>query len=147
MTIAAEPQLESRGTAVQDLDRLVGTWQVWGETEGIVQFEWLPGGHFLLQHVDLVCGDEHIAGVEVIGHDKPFGAEPSPEVRSRFYSNTGDTLEYVYELDRDVLLIWAGETGSPAYFRGTFDPTGSVCTGAWTYPGGVGETAVMTRLD
>src|SRR5919201_5497136 len=105
---AVEPRTT---TGIRDLDRLVGTWQVWGETEGIVQFEWMAGGHFMLQHVDLVCGDEHITGVEVIGHDHPFGGEPSAEVRSRFYSNTGDTLESVYELQGDVLVIWAGEAG------------------------------------
>ena len=88
-----------------------------------------------------------VSGLEVIGHDHPYGREPSPEVRSRFYSDTGDTLDYVYELQGDVLVIWSGEVDSPAYFRGTFDETGDVITGAWTYPGGVGDTAVMTRLD
>jgi hypothetical protein len=58
-------------------------------------------------------------GIEVIGHERLFGAEPSEEVKSRFYSNTGDTLDYVYELEGDTLTIWAGERDSPAYYRGT----------------------------
>jgi hypothetical protein len=36
-------------------------------------------------------------------------ADPSEEMKSRFYSNTGDTL-----------TIWGGERGSPAYVKGIF---------------------------
>jgi hypothetical protein len=41
----------------------------------------------------------------MIGHERPFGAEPSEEIRSRFYSNTGDTPDYAYELEGDTLTI------------------------------------------
>lgn len=47
-------------------------------------------------------------------------------------------MDYVYELDGDVLTIWAGEKGSPAYMRATFDESGDVLTGGWVYPGGGG---------
>jgi len=40
--------------ALRALDRLVGIWRVSGGTEGTVRYEWMPGGFFLLQHVDLV---------------------------------------------------------------------------------------------
>lgn len=37
------------------------------------------------------------------------------------------TLDYRYQLDGDVLTIWAGERDSPAYYRGTFSPDGRSC--------------------
>ena len=35
------------------LGRLVGTWQVSGEAHGTVTYEWMEGGFFLIQHIDL----------------------------------------------------------------------------------------------
>ncbi|HYJ72210.1 MAG TPA: hypothetical protein VE265_06990, partial [Actinomycetota bacterium] len=69
------------------------------------------------------------------------------DIRSRFYDTTGDTLDYVYELDGDTLTIWGGEKGSPAYFRGTFSAHGDTLTGEWVYPGGGGYQSTSTRLD
>jgi hypothetical protein len=34
-------------------DRLVGTWEVTGGAQGRVTFEWMEGGFFLIQRVDL----------------------------------------------------------------------------------------------
>jgi hypothetical protein len=123
-------------------NRLVGTWELSGDVGGRVTYEWMEGGFFLLQRVDL--GQEG-KGMEVIGHERPLGAEPSADIKSRFYSSTGGTLDYVYELEGDALTIWFGERGSPAYYRGTFDEDGGVLTGAWHYPGG-GYEAISTRV-
>jgi hypothetical protein len=96
------------------LDRLVGTWEVTGGVTGRVVYEWLEGRFFLVQHVDLQQQEgQPISGIEIIGHERPFGAEPSPEVKSRFYDTLGNTLDYVYELDGDVLTIWAGRRARP----------------------------------
>ncbi len=111
----AESNLDLRG-----LDRLVGTWEMSGDVQGRVSFEWMEGGFFLIQCVDLGRPGQRIKGIEIIGHERPFGAEPSEEIKSRFYSNTGDTLDYVYKLEGDTLTIWAGDWGFPAYARGTF---------------------------
>ena len=59
----------------------------------------MEGDFFLIQNVDLEHHGQRIKGIEIIGHERPFGAEPSEEIKSRFYSNTGDTLDYVYELE------------------------------------------------
>jgi hypothetical protein len=69
------------------------------------------------------------------------------DIKSRFYSNTGDTLDYVYEIEGDSLKIWAGERDSPAYFEGTFSADDNTLTGAWHYPGGGGYEAVSTRVE
>ncbi|MDO3700941.1 hypothetical protein Q3W71_04510 [Micromonospora sp. C28SCA-DRY-2] len=128
------------------LDRLVGTWSVTGGAEGTVRYEWMPGGFFLFQHVELTQFGERISGLEVIGNLRPFGEPVGEDVVSRFYDSTGNTLDYVYELTGDTLTIWAGAKGSPAYYEGRFDAAGTTVTGAWVYPGGGGYNSTMTRV-
>jgi hypothetical protein len=112
--------------ALQDLGRLVGTWRVSGGAAGQVRYEWLEGGFFLIQHVDLEQHGQRNKGIEIIGRERGFGATaPGEEIRSRFYDNHGNTLDYVYELSGDTLTIWGGAKGSPAYFRGTFSGDGA----------------------
>jgi hypothetical protein len=132
---------------LKNLQRLVGTWEMSGDVRGTVNYEWMEGGFFLIQRVDLEQFGQRIKGIEIIGHERPFGAEPSEEIKSRFYSNTGDTLDYVYELQRDTLTIWGGERGSPAYYRGIFSDDGDTLSGAWHYPGGGGYEATSTRVS
>jgi len=83
---------------LKSLDRLVGSWKVTGGAQGQVTYEWMEGGFFLLQDVDLEQDGQRIKGIEIIGHERPFGAEPSQDIASRFYDSVGNTLDYVYEL-------------------------------------------------
>jgi hypothetical protein len=124
---------EQRAEPAPDLKKLgstlVGTWQMSGDVRGEVTYEWMKGSFFLIQRVDLLQEDgQMITGLEIISYEKPFGAEPSEQIKSRFYSNAGDTIDYVYELVGDTLTIWAGERGSPAFYRGTFGKDGSTLT-------------------
>ena len=114
--------------------------------EGCVTYRWMEGGYFLLQDVRLEQFGQVTTGIEVIGNLRPFGEEPSADVHSRYYDNTGATLDYVYELDGDTLTIWGGEKGSPVKFVGTFDETGDVMTGEWDYAGQGGYESTMTRV-
>ena len=93
----------------------------------------MEGGFFLIQYIDL---GKEAKGMEVIGHERPLGQEPSVDIKSRFYSHTGDTL-----------TIWFGERGSPAYYEGTFSDDGNTLSGAWHYPGGGGYEAISTRVE
>ena len=79
-------------------------------------------------------------------YQKAFRDEPDPVIRSRFYGSNGETLDYVYEVDGDTVTIWAGDIGSPAYYRGEFSADGLVIDGSWAWPGG-GYHAVSTRTD
>lgn len=124
------------------LERLVGTWKVSGGAEGTVTYEWMEGGFFLLQHVELGGN----TGLEIIGHERRFGEAPSPEVKSRYYGSEGDTLDYVYELEGDTLTIWSGAKGSPAFYQGTFSADGSRLEGAWVFPGGGGYPSAAARV-
>jgi len=125
---------------LRSLDILVGTWQVSGPGHhGTVTYEWMPGGHFLVQHVDLVQDGHHTTGIEYIGHDAASGT-----LKSHFFASSGEILEYTYELTDGELTIWFGEPGSPARYRGTFTADATTATGAWTWPGG-GYESTMTR--
>ena len=132
--------------AMASLEPLVGTWRLSGDTSGQVRYEWMEGGFFLLQYVDMDHDGNHIQGLEVIGHLRLFGEEPSTDIHSRFYSSTGDTLDYVYELQGNTLTIWGGQRGSPAYYQGMLSADGMTCTGAWVFPGGGGYSSTMTKV-
>ncbi|WP_432932815.1 hypothetical protein ACQPZZ_15995 [Microbispora sp. CA-135349] len=132
---------------VRALDRLVGSWRVTGGAEGTVTYRWMEGGFFLIQDIRLEQDGRPIVGFEVIGRERPYGADaPSEDIKSRYYGGEGDTLDYVYELDGDTLTIWGGAKGSPAYFQGTFTADGDAMTGGWHYPGGGGYESNMTRI-
>jgi hypothetical protein len=133
----AEPDAE-----LKKLDKLVGTWKLTGGAQGQITYEWMEGGFFLIQHVDL----NENKGMEIIGRERPFGAtEPSEAIKSRYYGSQGETLDYVYELDGDTLTIWGGEKGSPAYYRGHFSHDGHSLSGRWVWPGG-GYESTATRV-
>jgi hypothetical protein len=126
----------------------VGTWKVDGGADGpngTLVFEWLEGGYFLMQRVDLVHGDHVIKGIEIIGRERQFGVEAtSTELKSRFYDNLGNTLDYTWEFEDGELVIWGGERGSPASFHGRFSADGNTLSGGWKWPGG-GFDLVGTR--
>jgi hypothetical protein len=134
--IKPDPALKRMG------DRLVGAWRVSGGIQGEVRYEWMEGGFFLMQHVDL----GHNKGLEIIGHLRLFGEEPSADIKSRYYGSMGETFDYVYELEGDTLTIWGGEKGSPAYYQGMFSADGNTLSGAWVYPGGGGYESTATRI-
>jgi hypothetical protein len=71
--------------ALGRLDRFVGAWEVRGRTldaeednvSGRLTFEWLPGGFFLEQRVQLNFMGLDIAALEVIGYEAATGRFPS----------------------------------------------------------------------
>ena len=127
---------------LQSLDRLVGIWKVSGGAQGTITYEWMEGGFFLMQQVDLGVNK----GLEIIGHEQKFGEEPSQDIKSRYYGSDGVTFDYVYELEGDTLTIWGGERGSPAYYRGEFSRDGNTLSGRWVYPGWGGYESTATRV-
>lgn len=144
-TQAAQPSPEPNPD-LRKLDRLIGTWKLSGGVQGQITYEWMEGGFFLIQHVDLEHDGRKIKGIEIIGHEKKFGAEPSEDIKSRYYDTMGNTLDYVYEPEGDTLTIWGGEKGSPAYYRGRFSDDGNSMSGRWVYPGGGGYEVTGIRV-
>lgn len=139
-------QAPTPSAQMQELDRLVGDWTVTGGAEGTVTYVWMGGRFFLQQRVELEQYGQQIIGLEVIGHVHAFGEDASEDVHSRFYDNQGNTLDYVYELQGNTLMIWAGEKGSPAFFEGRFNEDETTLSGEWVYPGGGGYESTMTRV-
>jgi hypothetical protein len=131
---------------LKSLDRLVGTWKLSGDTKGTVTYEWMEGEFFLIQHVNFTLHGHDVKAIEFIGHLQPFGEAPSKDIKSRAYDSVGNTLDYVYEMDDDTLIIWGGEKGSAAYFKGKFSDDGNTNTGGWVYPGGGGYKSTMQRI-
>ncbi|MFC7680229.1 hypothetical protein [Paenibacillus sp. GCM10028914] len=134
-------------TDLQSLNRLVGTWVISGGAEGTVTYEWMEGGHFLIQRVQLSQNGQEVKGIEFIGHLKPFGERASTDIQSRYYDTLGNTFDYVYEIEGDTLVIWAGEKGSNSFFKGIFSSDGNSNKGAWSYPDGGGYESTMTRVE
>lgn len=139
--------------SLRALDVLVGTWRVSGgepgseeEISGESTYEWMEGGFYLRQHVDMIHGGRPISGTEYIGYDPAAG-----NLRSYFFGNTGPgpfggvALEYVYEITDETITIWGGEVGSPAAYRARFSNDRNVFAGAWEWPGG-GYEATSTRV-
>jgi hypothetical protein len=106
----------------------------------------MEGGFFLLQRVDLEQHGQRIRGIEVIGHELPFGVEPSEEIKSRFYDNMGNTLDYVYEVEGDTLTIWGGERGPRRTTGVPSAKTAPPSPAPGTIPGG-GYEATSTRVE
>lgn len=131
---------------LKSLEKFVGVWKLSGGATGTIRFEWMEGGFFLIQHVDLEHNGNKHRGIEIIGHEQKFGAAPSKEIKSRYYGyGDGITFDYVYETDGDALTIWAGEKGSPSYCKGKFSDDGNAMSAEWFYPGG-GYQVTGTRI-
>jgi|GEM_PF-1434803 len=63
-------QSAQRNPALKKLDKLIGTWEVSGGAQGKVTYEWMEGGFFLIQHVDL----NDNKGMEIIGYGRSWEA-------------------------------------------------------------------------
>jgi hypothetical protein len=148
-------QLTQPDPRLRSLDRLVGTWKVSGpdELDGMVRFEWLEGGFFLVQHFELNQHGHKNKGVEYIGFERSWeqmqeSAEDSShrDITSRIFDNQGNTFTYTWEIEDDTLTIWGGTRGSPAKYEGKFSEDGNTNSGRWVWPGG-GYESTMTRIQ
>lgn len=94
---------------MEELDALVGAWRSSGETvedpvvhiEGSDVYEWLPGRHFLVHHVDVTVGGRRYQALEV------FGAEADTVV-ARAYDSDGGTGTMTVVVDEDGVVTLTG---------------------------------------
>jgi hypothetical protein len=119
--------------ALKAFDRFIGTWDMQGRTlgpevddvNGRTTFEWLPGGYFLQQRIELNFAGYQVKGLELIGYDPATGTFPST-----VYSNmAGTPLPYRWEVKGDELTITTELLG--ATFRGRWSEDGSTFSGGW----------------
>lgn len=120
--------------ALERLNMFVGTWEVWGRTldseednvSGRLTFEWLPGGFFLQQRVQLSFAGYDVQGLEIIGYDPSTGKFPST-----VYSNlVGTPIAYEYHVDGERVTIRT-ELGGGATFTGTWSEDRESMSGGW----------------
>jgi hypothetical protein len=133
MTVATQPKTQPE--AIQEpipqlecLERLIGTWEISGETlSGYVSYEWMAGGYFLIQHMELFTESQSLAGVSYIGSDPETG-----ELHSTFFGLNESPLECEWEIYGDVLAL-----GSDC--SAVFSPGGDVADVTWLRYGEVHE--------
>lgn len=115
------PQLER-------LERLIGTWELDGEgIAGCVSFEWMVGGFFLVQHVEIFTAGRAFAGTAYIGW------EPEPgELRSIWFGENESPLERGWSVEGREITI--GDE-----WRVALDPSGAGADCTWERRGGVRE--------
>ena len=129
-----------RDQALDSLNVLVGTWNVAGETQGQLRFEWLEGERFLVQHVDL----DAFAGVEIIGYD-----DDNACLRSHFFSSEGSVVHYVYEITDQSLWIEIDSGARKGEFLGDFTDDFNTIVGSWEWTENgraIGYDATVTRV-
>ena len=82
------------GPETRRLGALVGRWRSEGYIVGDARlpitgtdvYEWLPGGFFLVHHVDVVIGDQKVQAIEIIGEYDPA----TDSFTARAYDNLGN---------------------------------------------------------
>ena len=125
-------QMPAPDPALKRLERLVGSWTITGCTldsdedniSGKVAFEWLPGGFFLQQRIEMdFAGFVEIESLELIGYD------PSTQAfSSNAYSNLAPfALPYQWDLQDNVLRI----STEASKFEGIFSEDGDTFSGGW----------------
>jgi Protein of unknown function (DUF1579) len=129
-------QVPTPDPALNRLDRLVGKWSMRGhflgsDEENILgqaTFQWLPGGFFLQQDVELDFGGRlQIRSRELIGYDPQSGA-----FSSYVYSNLSPSpLPYKWDLQGDTLTISVSYGPLDASFEGRFSEDGNTFSGGW----------------
>jgi Protein of unknown function (DUF1579) len=127
------PQLPGPDPALLRLDQFVGTWEMIGRTldsevdniTARTTFEWLAGGHFLVQRFEANFVGMELQSLELIGYDPATDTFPST-----VYSNMAPMpLPYRWQVGDELLTIKAESLG--ATFHGRWNADRTVFSGGW----------------
>jgi hypothetical protein len=142
---AAQPQVPQPNPALKKLDMLVGRWELRGRLigsdedtiRGSASYEWLPGGFFLRQRVQLdFAGFLDIESEEMIGYDAETG-----RFKSLVFSNMSpEPLPYAWSLEHGELTISVSYGPLDATFKGRLADDGNSMSGGWRPNAGADET-------
>jgi hypothetical protein len=112
--------MSKRDPRLEPFEALVGTWRTEARHRlvdevvlGRVTFEWLEGGHFLLQrsHSDHELFPD---GISVIG-----APEQGDELVMEYFDSRGVRRTYSVSLEGGVWRIWRNQTGFDQRFSAT----------------------------
>jgi len=119
--------------AMARLNIFVGKWITEGaiyesptgptlQLNAVDTYEWMPGGHFLIHHVDGYMGKDEVKAIEIIGYDAS-----AQNYATHSYDNHGSISAYQANLlDRTWTI-----TGESERFTGMFSEDGRSLTGRW----------------
>jgi hypothetical protein len=119
------------GPEIQRLGALVGRWRSEGRIvgedpvpiTGTDIYQWLPGGFFLVHHVDVMVGEQQVQALEVIGEYDPA----TDSYTGRAYDNQGNiTVMRARVDDNGVWTFTGGGDIAPAARLSSADATGAV---------------------
>jgi hypothetical protein len=121
------------GPEHERLASFVGRWKTAGqvlasgsapalEIAGIDEYEWMPGGFFLLHRVDVRIGGERVQALEIIGWDAKRG-----RYFMRSFDSQGGTAE-MHASVRDGTWTFDGDAER---FTGAFSDGGETLSGRW----------------
>ena len=136
----------------QRLGALVGRWRSEGHIVGEVSvpitgtdtYEWLPGGFFLVHHVDVVIGDQQVQAIELIGEYDPT----TDAFTARAYDNQGNVTIMQTRVDEQGVWRFTGGGDVAAVARpASADASGAVRSTLTISPDRSGMTARWERSD
>ncbi|MBC8119936.1 MAG: DUF1579 family protein [Burkholderiaceae bacterium] len=141
MMEANAAKFEKPGTEHRALDIFEGKWITHGtihavggekaaEMHAVDQYEWLPGGFFMVHHVDARMDGVPAQSIEVIGYDAGRGCYVT-----RSYDDKGSSAEFTARLEGDNWEI----DGEPMRFRGAFKDNAATLSGTWEQLGDGGK--------
>jgi hypothetical protein len=122
------------GPEHERLAPFVGRWKTAGEVlasastpaleiAGIDEYEWMPGGFFLLHRVDVRIGGERVQALEIIGYDAESGS-----YFMRSFDSRGGTGEMQARVGDDGTWTFVGDAER---FTGAFSDDGGTLSGRW----------------
>jgi Protein of unknown function (DUF1579) len=136
MSSGDTPASQEPGPEHRRLDVFVGQWRTEGtiladpenpsgstaKLTAVDTYEWLPGGFFLIHHVDGRMGEDEVHAIEIIGYDASRQA-----YRTRSFDNHGNTGTYEATLRGATWAI----RGQRERFTGEFGDGSRTLTGQW----------------
>jgi Protein of unknown function (DUF1579) len=138
------------GPEIQRLGALVGRWRSEGHIVGEVPipiigtdvYEWLPGGFFLVHHVDVMIGEQRVQAIELIGEYDLA----TDSFTGRAYDNEGNVTVMNAKVDEQGVWTFTGGGDVAAVARpSTADASGAVRSTLRVGPDGM--TAKWERSD
>lgn len=116
---------------IERLEPLVGRWRSSGRTAdgmriaGTDVYEWLPGGGFLVHHVDVLMGEDRVRVLEMIGDPDPADGG---RLRMRAFDHEGGYSEMRAGVDEAGVWRLTSDTMRTTL---TVDPGGSTMAAKW----------------
>lgn len=152
-TTTKEPSMSELTTndRARRLQAIAGRWATSGvvvgdpptPVTGTDTYDVLPGGHFLVHHVDVTVGSQRVRAIEIVG-------EPDPRTDAylaRSYDNDGNSEVMRLEIDSDGTFHFSGGPDVAPAAQPTGSATASVRSTLTVAADRASMTALWERSD